>query len=125
MLQPESILLAIPVVYLANLSSIPRPPHLVVHPLPLHLSPLQYTLQEKRDSESLPWTAKVSAKRERIYNVDVLVETTSPDVIIATETWLNSEIKSSVFYSSLGYNIYRNDRNSEAYGGVLVAIKNI
>ena len=58
-------------------------------------------------------------------NIDVLVETTSPDVIIATETWLNSEIKSSEFFDpSLGYNIYRNDRKSDAHGGVLIAIKN-
>ena len=58
-------------------------------------------------------------------NIDVLVETTSPDVIIATKTWLNSEIKSSeFFYPSLGYNIYRNDRKSDAHGGVLIAIKN-
>ena len=63
--------------------------------------------------------------RKKGNNIDALVETTSPDVIIATETWLNSEIRpSEFFYPSLGYNIYMNDRKSDAHGGVLIAIKN-
>ena len=70
-------------------------------------------------------TISCQSIRKKGKNIDILVETTSPDVIIATEAWLNSEIKSSEFFDpSLGYNIYRNDRKSDAHGGVLIAIKN-
>ncbi|MCG7876680.1 MAG: reverse transcriptase domain-containing protein [Candidatus Thiodiazotropha endolucinida] len=63
--------------------------------------------------------------RKKGRNIDVLVETVSPDVIIGTETWLSNDINSSEFFNpSLGYNVFRNDRKSDPHGGVLIAVKN-
>ncbi|VDI83601.1 Hypothetical predicted protein, partial [Mytilus galloprovincialis] len=50
-----------------------------------------------------------------------LVEGTHPDIVIGTETWIDSSIKDSQIFPS-GYKIYRKDRQL-CGGGVLIAIK--
>jgi len=51
-----------------------------------------------------------------------MIDSTKPDVIIATETWLHSLIHSSEYFSS-HYNVYRWDRaSSTSRGGVLLAV---
>ena len=58
-------------------------------------------------------------------NIDVLVETTQPDIILGTETWLSDDIPSSYFFDqSLGFTVHRNDRESDPHGGVQIAVKN-
>ena len=53
-----------------------------------------------------------------------MVESTKPDVILGTDTWLSDGIHSSyVFKPALGYNVYRPYRPQEPYGGVLLAVK--
>ena len=39
-----------------------------------------------------------------------LIDSTKPDVLFGTETWLDPLIKDANFFQE-GYNIYRNDRN--------------
>ena len=47
-----------------------------------------------------------------------------PDIIISTETWLDSTIGSAeILPYQLGYDIQRRDRPSDAHGGVLIAAK--
>ena len=46
--------------------------------------------------------------------LDHLISSVKPDVIIGTETWLNSTINS----------VYRKDRPNKSYGGVLIAVTN-
>ena len=54
----------------------------------------------------------------------MLVESTNPDVIIGTETWLSDDIKSTYFFNpALGFKVYRRDRPSDPHGGVLLAVK--
>ena len=50
-----------------------------------------------------------------------LVHTTKPDVIIATETWLNSSIGNAELEMD-SYTIYRRDRKEGNHGGVLIAV---
>ena len=50
-----------------------------------------------------------------------LIDSTNPDILIGTETWLSSSISSSEFFPS-GYTVYRKDRE-DGYGGVLLAHK--
>ena len=50
-----------------------------------------------------------------------LIDSSDPDIIIGTESWLNPNIYSSEFFH-IGYNVYRKDRE-DSYGGVLLAIK--
>ena len=42
--------------------------------------------------------------------LDLLLDTTKPDVIIGTETWLDSSISSSEYFPASRYNVYRRDR---------------
>ena len=54
----------------------------------------------------------------------MLVESTKPDVIIQTETWLSEDIKSTYFFNlPLGFNVYRRDRPNDLLGGCLLAVK--
>ena len=63
--------------------------------------------------------------RKKGKNIDVLVETTQPDIILGTETWLSDDIPSSYFFNqSLGFTVHRNDRESDPLGAVLIAVKN-
>ncbi|XP_033100275.1 uncharacterized protein LOC117103766 isoform X2 [Anneissia japonica] len=56
-------------------------------------------------------------KKAPFYN---LLDSTKPDIIIATETWFNNSIGDAEYFSSQ-YSVYRKDRNSTG-GGVLVAV---
>ena len=48
-----------------------------------------------------------------------------PDVIIGTETWVNSTINSNeIIKSALGFNVYCKGRRNKSYGGVLLAVTN-
>ena len=60
-------------------------------------------------------------KKGPFYN---LIDSTKPDIIIATETWFNSSIKDSEYFSSQ-YCTYRRDRiSTNPGGGVLIAVNN-
>ena len=70
-------------------------------------------------------TSKVSSPNLKGRNVDMLVESTKPDVIIGTETWLLEDIKSTYFFNpTLGFKVYRKDRPNDPHGGgVLLPVK--
>ena len=62
--------------------------------------------------------------RSKGRNVDMLVESTKPDVIIGTEKWLSEDIKSTYFFNpTLGFKVYRRDRPNYPHSGVLLAVK--
>ena len=44
--------------------------------------------------------------------LDILLESTSPDIIIGTETWTNNTMHSSEFYPD-NYTIYRRNRGTK------------
>ena len=53
-----------------------------------------------------------------------MIEDSNPDIIIGTETWLDTGIKSSeILTNQLGYDLQRRDRPNDPHGGVLVASK--
>ena len=53
-----------------------------------------------------------------------IIEDADPDIIIGTETWLDSTIGSAeILTYQLGYDIQRRDRPNDAHGGVLIAAK--
>ena len=46
-------------------------------------------------------------------------------ILIGTETWLQPSITSNeIFKPEMGYTLYRKDRSNQAYGGVLIAVRN-
>ena len=54
-----------------------------------------------------------------------LVQEEDPDIIVGTESWLNSNITSGEVFPS-HYNIFRKDRvkKNDSHGGVFIAVKN-
>lgn len=64
--------------------------------------------------------------RNKTHELDHLINSVKPDIIIGTETWLNSAIGSSeIINPSAGYDVYRKDRPNQSYGGVLIAVRNV
>ncbi|VDI49506.1 Hypothetical predicted protein [Mytilus galloprovincialis] len=59
----------------------------------------------------------IKSKQELIKN---LVESIKPDIVLGTETWIDSSVKDNQIFPP-NYNIYRNHRNMKG-GGVLIAI---
>lgn len=62
----------------------------------------------------------IKNKREEL---EALIDSTNPDIIIGTETWLNADVHSSEIFPA-GYNVIRKDRQDRYGGGVLIATKN-
>ena len=61
----------------------------------------------------------IKNKKEELWN---LVDTSDPDIIFGTETWLNNNITSSeIFPSDMNYYVVRKE-GEDGYGGVLIAI---
>ena len=84
-----------------------------------------------------PQNSKSSPRHLRILNInfrsarkkgkqiEAIIDATNPDILIGTETWLDPNIHSSeISPNYLGYTVHRRDRKGEAYGGVLIAVKN-
>ena len=52
-----------------------------------------------------------------------LIESSKPDIIIATETWFTSQIHDAEYFDLDNFAIYRRDRGTDtAGGGVLIAV---
>jgi len=60
--------------------------------------------------------------------LDLLIESTKPDIIIGTETWLDPSVSSYEYFPANKFNVYRKDRppnsKGQSHGGVLIAINN-
>ena len=59
-------------------------------------------------------------KQDRIENP---IDSTKPDVVIATETWLDPIITNNQVFPP-NYTVRRKDRENSKGGGVLIAVKN-
>ena len=59
-------------------------------------------------------------------DLDFLIDSVQPDIIIGTETWLDPSVNSSEYFSPDIYTVYRNDRppnkKGQSHGGVLITI---
>ena len=57
--------------------------------------------------------------------LEAIIDDSAPDIIIGTESWLDSTICSAeIIPFELGYDIQRRDRPNDPHGGVLIAAKN-
>ncbi|XP_072178279.1 uncharacterized protein [Diadema setosum] len=59
--------------------------------------------------------------RNKKAEIGDVLDSTKPDIVLGTETWLKENITSSELFPD-GYTIVRRDR-SDGYGGVLIALK--
>ena len=99
-------------------------------PLYSHSTPHQsdcYWITDKLLHHSLDPSVTINFQscRNKTQELEHLISSVKPDVIIGTETWLNSTINSNeIIKSALGFNVYRKDRPNKSYGGVLIAVTN-
>ncbi|CAC5379604.1 unnamed protein product [Mytilus coruscus] len=62
--------------------------------------------------------------RKKSKLLETIIESTEPDVIIGTETWLDPNIKSSeIIPDYFHYDTERRDRPKDPHGGVMIAAK--
>ena len=62
--------------------------------------------------------------KNKIAEVEVIIDKYKPDIILGDELWLNPDILSSEVFPA-NYTVYRKDRNSKCPGGgVFQAVKN-
>ena len=90
---------------------------------PVHSStpdiPLKHNSKEQNSLRMLNVNFQsIKTIQGQLYN---LLDSTNPDIIFGTETWLDPSSKDSQF-SPPGYNIFRNDRKLNG-GGVLIAVR--
>ena len=52
-----------------------------------------------------------------------LIDSTNPDIVIGTETWLDPRITNNQVLPP-NYTVWRKDRENSKGGGVLIAVKN-
>ena len=87
-------------------------------------------------SSPKPTKAKPTHKKQvRILNInfqslrkkgkllETIIESSDPDIIIGTETWLDPTFRSSEIFPDYLYDIERRDRPKDPHGGVLIAAK--
>jgi hypothetical protein len=59
--------------------------------------------------------------------LDIILDSLNPDIIIGTETWLDPSISSSEYFDPGHFTVFRKDRppnsKGQSHGGVLVAVK--
>ena len=60
--------------------------------------------------------------RNKTAELEVLIDTTAPVVIIGTETWLNKDTLSSELLPDT-YKVYRRDRGTNSHGRMLIAVQ--
>lgn len=56
-------------------------------------------------------------------NFQVLLATEDPDIVVGTESWLNSTIASGEMFPPT-FQVFRKDRITDSHGGVFIAVKN-
>ncbi|CAG2242487.1 unnamed protein product [Mytilus edulis] len=62
--------------------------------------------------------------KNKVPQIENLLTSSKPDIIIGNETWLNKDVLSSeIFPNTLFEDVFRNDRVGKEGGGVLIAIK--
>ncbi|CAG2235098.1 unnamed protein product [Mytilus edulis] len=101
-------------------------------PLPLDCTkPIHASTPERKNQSYRPKTKTIPIKmltvnfqsiKSKQGQVKNLVESTQPDIVLGTETWIDPTITDNQIFPP-NYHIYRNDRNLKG-GGVLIAIKN-
>jgi hypothetical protein len=88
-------------------------------------SPLDKTPKRskvKRDDKPLRVVIiNCQSVRNKKQELENLVESSNPDIIIGNESWLNKDIQSSEVFPE-GYNCYRKDRKDDTHGGVFVQV---
>jgi len=91
----------------------------------VHLSPKPKTKTKpatKKHLRILSMNFQSLKKKGKL--LEAIIESTEPDIIIGTKTWLDSNIKSSeIIPDYFQYDMERRDRPNDPHGGVMIAAK--
>ena len=100
-------------------------------------SPIPLTTSSPCNNKSFNYSQQKKSRPIRLLNMNAqsiknkraefcnLVESTQPDVIVCTETWLNSDIANGEIFSqdiAKKFNVFRRDREHTKGGGVFIAV---
>ena len=89
---------------------------------PIHSATRNVKINQRKSLRILVINFRSLRKKGKL--LEALVETTNPDMIMGTETWLDPNIKlSEVFPEYQHFDIARRDRPSDPHGGVIIIAK--
>lgn len=100
----------------------PGPPHATFPPL---RTSHQKNSQYKSGNTRLRFlNLNVQSIKNKKPELDEIIHSSKPDIILGTETWLDPSIPSHEYFLTDDYVVYRKDRNTrnQSHGGVLIAI---
>lgn len=60
----------------------------------------------------------------KLHELRSCIDSSAPDVLCITETWLNKDVSDQTFTAGLNYSVYRCDRVRNDWGGVLILVNN-
>jgi hypothetical protein len=83
--------------------------------------PRNYTANKRNDTYLRVLVINCQSIKNKKYDLENLTESTKPDIIIGNESWLHKDIQSTEVFPS-GYIPYRNDRKTDAHGGVFILV---
>ena len=84
-------------------------------------SPPTYTKSKRLDTPLRVIIINCQSIKNKKADFENLVDSTKPDIIIGNESWLHKDIQSTEVFPS-GFTCYRNDRKSDAHGGVFILV---
>ena len=90
---------------------------------PVHKTKAQsnYTKGNRSDVPLRVIAVNCQSIKNKKADLENLVESTKPDIVIGNESWLHKDIQSSEVFPS-GFTCYRNDRRSDPHGGVFILV---
>jgi len=98
-------------------------PIMTSSPKPINQRNWRTQMNHKRNSMRI-LVINFQSLRKKGKLLEAIIETTNPDIIIGSETWLDPSIKSSeIIPEYLNFDIERRDRPTDSHGGVLIAAK--
>ena len=92
--------------------------------MPIHASTPERKIKSGNKKPFVPLriiNVNCQSIRNKQSQVENVIDSLKPDVVIATETWLDPNINNNQIIPS-NYNVYRKDRKGKVGGGVLIAI---
>ncbi|CAC5402224.1 unnamed protein product [Mytilus coruscus] len=96
-------------------------PSAVSSPIKSSKQSYNYTRNKRSDLPLRIIVVNCQSIRNKKCDIDNLIETTKPDVMIGNESWLHKDIDSTEVFPQ-GYIVYRKDRKTDAHGGVFILI---
>ena len=80
-----------------------------------------YTKKPRSDTPLRILVVNCKSIKNKKQELENLVETSKPDIMIGTESWLSNDIQSTEIFPS-GFTPYRKDRKTDSHGGVFILV---